>query len=76
MVFIETSNSLRKARSCVPIEELVANDEVKIERGANEIRDFADTVLDNDGPFDVTMRMLNQAILGSDVVDMDPSKRA
>lgn len=49
VVFIDTGESQRRARSLVPPEQLARNDGAKLERGAMNIRLYADLGLDNNG---------------------------
>lgn len=58
VVFIDTSESQRRERSLVPLEQLTGNDETKLQRGAMNIRSYADLVLDNNGPLSKSVSRL------------------
>lgn len=57
-MFINTDKSRRRERSLVSLEQLTRNDEAKLERGATNIRSFADLVLDNNGPLSKSISIL------------------
>ncbi|EJT73270.1 hypothetical protein, variant [Gaeumannomyces tritici R3-111a-1] len=51
-------NNTRRERSLVPLEQLTRNDGAKLERGAMNIRSYADLVLDNNGPLSESISTL------------------
>ena len=58
IVYVDTSDELRLQRSLVPYDTVVLNDVTKRGRGADLIRERADLVLDNNGPFEVSVKKL------------------
>lgn len=59
IIFVDATLANRTARSLISLEELKSNDHTKCSRGADEIKDIADVVLDNNGPFEDTLRQLS-----------------
>lgn len=58
IVFIDASEASRRERSLIPLDKLVTNDAIKIERGTNQIRQRADLVVNNNGSFDDSVQQL------------------
>ena len=58
IIYVDTSDERRLQRSLVPYDTVVLNDATKRERGADLIRERADLVLDNNGPFEVAVENL------------------
>ena len=58
IVFVDASEAIRRERSLVPLNELVMNDAVKIERGTDLIRQRADLIINNNGPLDDSVQQL------------------
>ena len=58
VIYVDVTLANRRARSLVSFEELKSNDLIKCSRGADEIKDIADIVLDNNGSFEATVRQL------------------
>lgn len=58
IVYVDTTLENRTMRSLVAFEGLKSNDLIKCSRGAHEIKDIADIVLDNNGSFEDTLRQL------------------
>ena len=58
IIYVDTGDDRRFQRSLVPYDTVVSNDASKRERGADLIRERADLVLDNNGPFEVSVQSM------------------
>ena len=58
IIYVDTSDELGVQRSLVPYDTVLFNDATKRGRGADLVREGADLVLDNDGPFEVSVQKL------------------
>lgn len=58
IIYVDTSDERRLQRSLVPYDTVVSDDATKRGRGADLIRQRADLVLDNNGPFEVSVSTL------------------
>lgn len=58
IVYVDTSDERRLQRSLVTHDTVLSNDATKRGRGAHSVRERADLVLDNNGPFEVSAKNL------------------
>lgn len=58
IIYVDTSDDRRLQRSLVPYDTILSNDASKRERGADLIRERADLVFDNNGPFEVSVKSM------------------
>lgn len=59
VIFVDVTLANRTRRFLVSLAELKKNDLIKCSRGADGIKNMADIVLDNNRPFEETLRELN-----------------
>lgn len=64
IIYVDTGDDRRFQRSLVPYYTVVSNDASKRERGADLIRERADLVLDNNGPFEVSVKSMTSFASG------------
>ncbi len=67
IIYVDTRDDRRLQRSLVPYDALVSNDATKREGGANLIRERADLVLCNNGPFEVSVQKMIDFASGSEM---------
>ena len=58
VIYVDTSDERRLQRTLVPYDTVISNDAMKLGRGADLIRERADLILDNNGPFEVSVKKL------------------
>ena len=58
IVFVDASEQIRRERSEIPLNHLVINDALKIERGTDLIRQRADLIVNNNGSREDSVRQL------------------
>ena len=58
ILYVDVTLANRQTRSMVSLADLGNSDLTKCNRGADEIENIVDVVLDNKGPFEATLRQL------------------